>query len=107
MGTPIPQRLYDRAELLARSHPLGTVAEIMRLGRSTISKMKKRGWKAVDYAPLRRPVPNDWGIVAPDHSVNELAAIYRTTPRTISRWLREKPVRPLWTRGKRRECAHR
>lgn len=102
MGTPIPQSMYDRAELLSRSHPLGTVAEIMRVGRTTISKMKKRGWKAVNYDSLRRPVPSNWGIVAPDHSVNELARIYGTPPRTICRWLREKPVRPLWTRGRKR-----
>jgi hypothetical protein len=102
MGTPIPQRLYDRAELLARSHPLGTVAEIMGIGRTTVSKMKKRGWKAVDYSSLRRPVPTDWAWRAPDMSVNELAAYYGTCSRTVCRWLREKPVRPLWRKSTRR-----
>lgn len=101
MAKPIPQSQYDRAELLSRAHPLGAVAEIMGIGRSTISKMRKRNWQAVDYSCMRRPIPSDFGIYAPDMSVNELAAHYRTPPRTICRWLREKPVRPLWTKGRR------
>ena len=99
MGVPIPQSQYDRAELLARSHPLGTVADIMGVGRSTVSKMKGRGWKATDYRHTRRPVPSTWGIIAPDLPVNALAAHYGTSHRTIARWLRERPVRGPMKRG--------
>lgn len=93
MGTPIPQSQYDRAELLARSHPIGTVAEIMGVGRSVVSKMKRRNWIATSYDHTRRPVPSDWGILAVEMSTRELAAHYRTTGRVIKRWMQEKPVR--------------
>jgi hypothetical protein len=104
MGTPIPQSTYDRAELLARSHPLGTVAEIMGVHRSTVSKMKARAWRAVDYKHTRRPIPSTWGLYAPDLTVNQLAAHYRTPPRTICRWMRERPVRARMKPGPRSEA---
>lgn len=99
MGRCIPQSQYDRAELLARSHPLGVVAEIMGIGRTTISKMKARNWRATSYDRTRRPVPSTWGIYATSMTINELAAHYRTCPRTTCRWMREKPVRAKFRPG--------
>lgn len=90
---PIPQRLYDRAELLARSHPLGVVAELIGKPPSTISKMKRRGWRAVDYSCQLRPIPSDFAIQAAAMTNAELRIHYRAGAQAVRRWLREKPVR--------------
>ncbi len=86
---PIPQSLYNRAEILARSHPLQVVAELIGKPRSTVSLMKKRGWKATQYG--KRPVPTDFAILARHMTFGELVAHYRAGTRTVTRWLREKP----------------
>ena len=92
--TPIPQSIYDRARLLATVHPMGVVAEIIGVRRTTLSLMKKRGWKAVDYSAARRPAPNDFAIQARHMTHGELMAHYRAASRTVSRWMREKAPRP-------------
>lgn len=99
----IPQSLCDRAELLARSHPIETVAELIGVHFGTVYRMKHRGWKAADYSCGRRHVPTDFAIQARDMTVRELAAHYRTSPNIVARWFREKPVRPQFKPGKVRE----
>jgi hypothetical protein len=91
---PIPQQLYDRAELLARSHPMGAVSLILGVCRPTLSLMKKRGWRAVDYSASRRPVPGDFVIQAKGMTHGELMTHYRAASRTIARWMRERRPRP-------------
>jgi hypothetical protein len=91
--TPIPQHVHDRAELLSRSHPLQVVAELIGKKPSVVTRMKQRGWKAADYSPRRRPLPNDWQIQAYSLTFDELVRHYRAGTNTVVRWLREKPVR--------------
>lgn len=86
---PIPQSVCDRAELLARSHPLGIVAELLGKQPSTITRMKKRGWKANDYSCKRRARPSDFAIQAANMPHAELVRHYRAGTSTITRWLRE------------------
>ena len=50
----LDQALHDRAELLARDHPLGVVADLLELHPSQITQMRKRGWKALPKES-RRP----------------------------------------------------
>ena len=101
---PLPQNLYDRAKLLASVHPMGTVAEIIGVGRTTLSLMKKRGWKAVDYSASRRPVPTDFCIQARHMTHGELMAHYGAASRTIARWMREKAPRPKMKPPGRSRC---
>lgn len=97
MRRRIDQALCDRAELLARSHPLGTVAEILDVLPSTVSKMRKRGWRAGDWSCQRRSRPTDFAIRAFDMTHAELCAHYGCGTRTVTRWFAEKPaVRPSW-----------
>jgi hypothetical protein len=100
---PIPQHLYDRAELLSRSHQLQVVAQLIGKSPSTISMMKARGWKAVDYSCKRRRIPTDFAIQARTMTNAELADHYRTSFHMIRRWLDEKPVRPRFKCNPRKE----
>jgi hypothetical protein len=72
---------------------MGAVAELVGVGRSTLSLMKKRGWRAVDYSASRRRLPNDFAIQARHMTHSELMEHYHAASRTVSRWMREKPVR--------------
>ena len=93
----LDQALHDRAEQLARSHPLGTVAEILKLNPSQISGMKKRGWKALPEGAPRRPVPTDFDIQAAGMTFAELCAHYGVGHSTLIRWFKEtKNPRPSW-----------
>ncbi|HEY8604706.1 hypothetical protein [Tsuneonella suprasediminis] len=84
-----PQSLVDRAELLARSHDLKVVAELLGLQPSQITAMKKRGWKeAISGRPMR-PMPGDFAWMASRMTFGELATHYRAGNSTIKRWLRE------------------
>lgn len=103
---PIPQSTYDRAELLARSHPLSVVAQLVRVHPSVLSRMKARGWRAVDYSCQRRPPPPDFAIQAQHMTHDELRVHYGASARTVGNWFREKPVRPSW-HGRHLKRAHR
>ena len=93
----LDQALHDRAELLARSHPLGAVAEILKLHASQISQMKARGWKALPEGAPKRPVPGDFQLQAADMTFAELAAHYSVGHCTLQRWFREtRNIRPSW-----------
>jgi uncharacterized protein YjcR len=99
----LPQSLHDRAELLARSHPLSTVAQILGVRPNTISVMRKRGWKACELDPRLRPVPTDWQIQARHMKHAELCEHYGAGTVTVSRWLREHPIRDAFRPGPRRK----
>lgn len=90
---PLPQSIHDRAKLLASVHSLQTVAELLHLWPSTITRMKQSGWKARDYSCKVRPRPNDFAIQARHMTNAELVRHYRSSFHTVGRWLREKPVR--------------
>ena len=102
----LPQSLHDRAELLARSHSQNTVAEILGLRASTITEMKQRHWKAKGPDPRLRPVPTDFCIQARHMTHAQLCEHYRTSPRVISRWMREKQPRPrIKSKGRPRRAS--
>lgn len=84
---PVPQSLYDRAELLARVHDLKTVAEIIGKSLPFVCKMRKRGWKTQAY-PLR-PRPSDFAIQAKHLNVKELERHYRAGSAVVRRWREE------------------
>ena len=91
----MPQSLIDRAELLARSHELQVVAELLGLQPSQITAMKKRGWKEAISGRPKRPMPTDFVFAANRMTFDELAAHYRAGNGTIQRWLREaRGIRP-------------
>lgn len=93
---PIPQAVVSRAELLARAHPLQTVAALIGVTPSQITLMKKRGWKAARVKPLR-PMPNDFAIQSAHMTFDELVKHYRAGTATVGRWMREVPEpRPSW-----------
>ncbi|HEX7852292.1 MAG TPA: hypothetical protein VF503_01190 [Sphingobium sp.] len=89
----LPQALHDRAELLARAHPLQTVAALLGLNPSQISRMKKRGWRAPPDGRRRRPMPQDFAIRSRTMSHNELVAHYRAGNSTVHRWFAELTFR--------------
>jgi hypothetical protein len=86
---PIPQAIYDRAELLSRSHRLQVVAELLGKNASTITRMRQRGWRAVDYSCMRRERPADFAIQAAHMPYAELVEHYRAGTATVTRWLHE------------------
>jgi len=93
----LDQALHDRAELLARAHPLGTVAEILKLSPSQISGMKKRGWKALPEGAPRRARPTDFEIQSAGMTFAELCAHYGVGHSTLIRWFKDTPNRrPSW-----------
>ncbi len=105
MSLRIDQALCDRAELLSRSHPLGTVAQLLGLRASTISRMRKRGWVAADWRSKVRPRPADFAIQSAHLTYAELLAHYACGPRALQRWFAETPARrPSW-QGRRRVPA--
>jgi hypothetical protein len=99
------QAFYDRAELLARAHPLQDVAAILGIQPSQVTRMKQRGWKLAPPGRKRRPIPSDFSIQAGLMTFAELVAHYRTGNQTVLRWMREgKDVRPSW-KGRNLERA--
>lgn len=93
----IDQQLCDRAELLARSHPLGTVAAILKLHPSQVTRIKQRGWRAATHATMIRQRPSDFAIQSADMTFEELQAHYRCGTRTLIRWFAETSNRrPSW-----------
>ncbi len=89
----IDQALCDRAELLARSHPLGTVAELLGLHPSQVTRMRKRGWKAAIVGNRERERPSDFAIQSAVLTFDELMAHYRCGARALTRWFAETPGR--------------
>lgn len=87
----LPQSLHDRAALLARCHPLSTVADILGMCPSGVTRLKKRGWIAKGSDPRQRPIPGDFGIQSQHMTHAELVRHYGAGTRTVSRWLAEKP----------------
>lgn len=79
-----------RIERLARVHPDHTIAELTGVSTSTIHALKNRGFRPMRRA--QRPIPNDWGIVAPGRTTEWLIRHYSVSPKVLSRWRREKPV---------------
>jgi len=98
MGRAIPQSVCDRAELLARAHPLQTVAEILGLHPGQITRMKKRGWRQAGHNSHARPMPSDFAIMAGRMSYRELVQHYRAGNDTIGKWL--QVTRPKWKAGR-------
>lgn len=93
----IDQALCDRAELLARAHPLGAVADILKLHPSQITRMRKRGWKAATHKSMFRPRPSDFAFRSAEMTFAELAKHYRCGNTTLMRWFDEQPGRrPSW-----------
>ena len=89
MGTPLPQDVHDRAELLCRSHDQKTVAGLLGVCEDVIGAMRRRGWKAVPPGRHRRPRPSDFAIQVRHMKQQELRAHYRTGCDNITRWRRE------------------
>jgi hypothetical protein len=100
MGVPLPQALHDRARRLFAIHGTTTTAAILGLHYTAIWRMRKRGWKQ-GQPGRRRPIPSDFAIQARHMTHAELVAHYRAGTQTVTRWLREKPARPLLNPGKR------
>ncbi|MBW6531910.1 helix-turn-helix domain-containing protein [Sphingomonas sp. RRHST34] len=87
----------ERARRLSMVYDRGTVAEMLGASPATIRAAAARGWKPAERK--LRPVPNDWGIVAPGLTMPELARHYRASQSAIARWLREKPVARAYNGG--------
>ena len=84
---PVPQSVYDRAELLARVHPLITVAELIGKDLAFVSRMRSRGWRMKPYPKRERP--SDFAIQAAHMNHTELCRHYRAGTSSVTRWLRE------------------
>lgn len=78
-----------------------TVAELLGLKPSVITRVKQRGWRQADYASVKRPMPTDFGIMARKLTHRELMAHYHCGSRAIQRWFAERPVRAPFKPGRR------
>jgi len=85
----IPPPLCARAELLARAHPIATVAELTGIDRGTVYALRARGWRALDPGRNRRARPTDFAIWSGRESREQLRLRYRTGPQVIQRWRHE------------------
>ncbi|MEP9402064.1 hypothetical protein [Sphingomonas sp. VNH70] len=99
MRRVIDQALCDRAALLARAHPLGTVAAILKLHPSQVTRMRKRGWQAADHRSMFRARPTDFAILSARMTWGELTAHYRCGNSTLARWFAETPGRRASMKG--------
>lgn len=86
----ITEAQCERARRLSASHDRRTVAALTGVSTRTLLALERRGWQPA--ARRFRPVPKDWGVVAPGQGVVQLAAYYRTSQTVILRWRKEKPV---------------
>lgn len=84
---PIPQHVYDRAELLCRVHDMTTVAALIGKHPAIVSRMKARGWQMKPYP--KRPRPSDFAIQVHHMNHRELCRHYRAGNPTVTRWRRE------------------
>lgn len=84
---PLPQSLYDRAELLSRVHPQKVVAEIIGKDPRVVRRMARAGWKANGYPKRQRP--SDFAIQNQHLTRDELCAHYLAGSETIKRWRME------------------
>ena len=87
----LDQSVISRAELLARSHELQTVADLMGLHPSQITRMKNRGWKAACSGRPLRSIPSDFAIMQSRLKFTDLTKYYRAGNTTIMRWMAETP----------------
>lgn len=87
----IPQHVHDRARRLAEVHPMKTVAAMIGVRPSQLSKMKRRGWRAVPEGVPQRPMPSDFAIQSRHMSNRDLARHYRTGLAVVRRWLSQLP----------------
>lgn len=93
----IPQSVHDRAKLLATVHPLRTVAELVGVLPSQLSRMKSRGWVAPPDGRPKRPMPNDFAIQSRSLTFSELADHYGAGNATVRRWIGQlQNPRPSW-----------
>lgn len=88
-GKALPQSAYDRVRTLVGCHPYETVVAITGYSKSTIWKMKRRGWQAQGNGYRNRPRPTDFAIQSKHLSTQALAAHYKTSTRSVTRWKRE------------------
>lgn len=89
-GTFLTPAQCDRIRRLCAVHPHRTVAELANVSKSTLHHLVKRNFQPAGRE--QRPVPSDWGIVAPGRSSEWLRVHYAVSPKVLSRWRREKPV---------------
>ncbi|WP_267382582.1 MULTISPECIES: hypothetical protein [unclassified Sphingomonas] len=89
-GTFLTAEQCARIERLARVHDDRTIAELTGASTSTIYALRQRGFKPVRRA--HRPLPTDWGLVAPGRTSEWLRVHYAVSPKVMARWRREKPV---------------
>lgn len=89
MATQLSPDTCRRAELLCRSHPQHTVAEVLGIAKSTLWHLKSRGWRPIDKRKQFRPMPADFAIQCRYMTSGELRVHYRTSTRAIARWKRE------------------
>lgn len=89
MGSPLSQAVHDRAELLFRSHPWRTVAEMIGTSTSQIHQMRARGWLAVGHTRPLRARPSDFAIQYRHMNHAELRAHYRASSAAVTRWTKE------------------
>ena len=85
----LPQHVVDRARRLADVHPLQTVAELIGVRPSQVTRMKRRGWIAPPDGRPSRPMPTDFAIQSTHMSQNDLVRHYRAGISTVQRWKRE------------------
>lgn len=97
----VPASLVARAERLSRVHPLDAVAVITGIHRTTLYRLRNRGWRPGTTGPRRRPAPSDFSIQAKGMTSGELCRHYRAGTRAVARWLREKQPRPAMRPGPR------
>ena len=81
----------DRIRRLCATYDDATVRRLTGVGAGTLYELRKRAFRAA-RRKNERPVPSDWGLVAPGKAIGWLIQHYRTGPRTITRWRREKPM---------------
>lgn len=89
MGPSIPQTVCDRVKLLSSMYSESTIMELTGLGRASLYRIKKRGFRALRKGPRPRPRPSDFAIQERHLSADALARHYHTSNNNIARWRRE------------------
>lgn len=89
-GKHLSAAACDRIRRLHSVHGDVVTCELTGISSCTLHNLKKRGFRPVERD--RRPIPGDWGLVAPGLSNVQLMAHYHASGRVVARWRQEKPV---------------
>lgn len=89
MGVLIPPETCERIARLVPTYGICTTANITGVSRTSIWRLKQRGWKPWTHDCEKRPRPTDFAIQCRHMTHDELRQHYKASSVVVTRWRRE------------------